>query len=200
MSSRTKRASRKVRWATIYFEVLVLIDILLGDVLRNHVVSHVPGTAAEVSSGPQVVRPQNCLFRCGNSASRWCAVRPWSHCIKRLIVTCGGSEIRRCTWSFDNVSFMIDTSCCPQMSWIRSCTRVVISPVSRGRRYFVIHTRCKWIYTVCAPRRYSIPEVYPRRARAESRRLKARVLTLPVRDNKQKVSEFDSEHVECRDC
>jgi hypothetical protein len=39
--SRTKRASRS-RWTqTIYFEVFVLIDILLGDVLCDYVVGHV---------------------------------------------------------------------------------------------------------------------------------------------------------------
>ena len=105
--------------------------------------------------------------RCGNSARRWCAVRPFSHCINRLIVTCGGSEINRCTWSFDTCPFMIDTSCWPQMSRIRSRTRVATSPCNAGLRYFVIHTRCKWISnTVCAPRRYSaIPEVYPARTR-----------------------------------
>ena len=42
-------------------------------------------------------------------------------------------------------------------------TRTATSPHSTARRYFVVHTRCKWIsYTVCAPRRYStIPQAYP---------------------------------------
>jgi hypothetical protein len=38
------------------------------------------------------------------------------------------------------------------MSRITSRTRVATSPLSAGRRYFAIHTRCKWISnTVCAP-------------------------------------------------
>ncbi len=44
--------------STIYFEVFVLIDILLGNVLRNHVVGHVAGTAAEAAPGPQVSSPE----------------------------------------------------------------------------------------------------------------------------------------------
>src|SRR6202051_2405866 len=93
--------------STIYFEVFVLIDVLVGDVFCNHIVRHVTGTA----------------------------------------------------------TVMIDTSCWTQMSQIRSRTRVATSPCKAGLRYFVIHTRCKWISnTVCAPRRYSaIPEVYPAR-------------------------------------
>src|SRR6202051_4401388 len=40
--------------STIYFEVFVLIDILLGDVLCDYVVCHVAGTTAEIVSRPQV--------------------------------------------------------------------------------------------------------------------------------------------------
>jgi hypothetical protein len=40
-----------------------------------------------------------------------CAVFPFSHCISRLIVTCGGIETSRCTWSFDTCPFIIFTSC-----------------------------------------------------------------------------------------
>ncbi len=78
--------------STIYFEVLVLIDILLGDVLRNDVVGYVAGTAAEVSSGPQVSSPELLLQM---RELRQQMVRCSS--LERLIVTCGGSEISRCT-------------------------------------------------------------------------------------------------------
>jgi len=44
--------------STIYFEVFVHIRILFGDVLRNDVVGHVAGTAAEVSACPQVSSPK----------------------------------------------------------------------------------------------------------------------------------------------
>ena len=44
--------------STIYFEVFVHIRILFGDVLRNDVVGHVSGTAAEVSACPQVSSPK----------------------------------------------------------------------------------------------------------------------------------------------
>jgi hypothetical protein len=44
--------------STMYFEVLVLVDVLFGDVLRNDVIGHGAGTAAEVSSGPQVSSPE----------------------------------------------------------------------------------------------------------------------------------------------
>ena len=132
--------------STIYFEVLVLIDILLGDVFCDHIVRHFTGAAAEVASRPQVPPP-------------------------KLFLQMGelGQKVVRRTGPFDTCPFMIDTSCCPQISRIRSRTRVATSPCSAGLRYFVIHTRCRWISkTVCAPRRYSaIPEVYPR-ARAES--------------------------------
>src|SRR5580658_4884925 len=44
--------------STIYFEVFVLIDILLGDVLCDYIVRHVAGTAAEIASRPQVAYPK----------------------------------------------------------------------------------------------------------------------------------------------
>jgi hypothetical protein len=44
--------------STIYFEVFVLVDVLLGDVFCDHVVGHVAGTAAEISSRPQVSSPE----------------------------------------------------------------------------------------------------------------------------------------------
>jgi hypothetical protein len=93
-----KRASRS-RWAqpyTLYFEILVLIDILLSDLLAMTSSVALPELQQKYPRAHRC-RPQNCLFRCGNSASRWCAVRPLSHCIKRLTVICGGSDISRCT-------------------------------------------------------------------------------------------------------
>ncbi len=42
----------------------------------------------------------------------WCAVFPFSHCSNRLIVTCGGIDTNRCTWSFATCPFLIFTSCC----------------------------------------------------------------------------------------
>ena len=101
-------------------------------------------------------RPQNCFFKCGNSPRRWCAVLPFSHCSNRLILTCGGIDTNRCTWSFDTCPFRIFTSCRRQMPRIKSRTRSATSPLNADRRYFVIHTKCKWISnTACAPRRYS---------------------------------------------
>jgi hypothetical protein len=40
---------------TIYFEVLVLIDVLLGDVFCDDIVRHVAGTATEIASCPLMV-------------------------------------------------------------------------------------------------------------------------------------------------
>ena len=83
---------------TIYFEVFVSILILLGDIFRDHVVRHITRTAAEVASRPQVPSPKLLLQMRRHSASKWCAVLlPFNHGISRLIVTCGGSEISRCT-------------------------------------------------------------------------------------------------------
>jgi hypothetical protein len=59
-----------------------------------------------------------------------------------------------------------------QMRAMRDAT----SPCIAGLRYFVIHTKCKWISnTVCAPAGIPFPK-FTQRARAESRRLKATVL------------------------
>ena len=44
--------------STIYFEVFILIDILLGDVFCDDVIRHIAGTAAEVASRPQVSSPK----------------------------------------------------------------------------------------------------------------------------------------------
>jgi hypothetical protein len=82
--------------STIYFEVFVLIDILLGDVFCDDIVRDITRTTAEVASCPQMSSPE-LFLQCGNSANRWCAVLPFSHRINLLIVTCGGSEINRCT-------------------------------------------------------------------------------------------------------
>jgi len=43
---------------TIYFEVLVLIDILPGNVFCDHVVRHVAGTTAEVAPRPEGSSPK----------------------------------------------------------------------------------------------------------------------------------------------
>jgi hypothetical protein len=43
---------------TIYSEVFILIDVLLRDVLRDHLVGHIPGTAAEIPARPQVPPPE----------------------------------------------------------------------------------------------------------------------------------------------
>ena len=99
--------------STIYSEVLVVIDILLGNILRNHVVRHIAGAAAK-GFRAHICRPQNCFLICGNSAIMWCAVFPFSHCSNRLIVTCGGIDTNKCTWSFATCPFMIFTSCCAQ--------------------------------------------------------------------------------------
>jgi len=55
---------------TIYFEVFIDVCILFGDVLRNDVVGHVAGTTAKYPRAHRC-RPQNCFFRCGNSASTY---------------------------------------------------------------------------------------------------------------------------------
>src|ERR1019366_8979136 len=44
--------------STIYFEVLVLINILLGAVLCDYLVGHVARTAPEMPSCPQVPSPK----------------------------------------------------------------------------------------------------------------------------------------------
>src|SRR5215831_6058608 len=139
--------------STIYSEILVLIDILFRDVLRNYLVRYIAGTTAEVSSGPHVPSPE-LLFNVRKLRHQVVRRLPFSHCSSRLMVTCGGIDTNRCTWSLATCPFMMFTSCCAQMSRIRSRTRVATSPRSAGRRDFVIHTRCKWISnTVCAPRR-----------------------------------------------
>jgi hypothetical protein len=44
--------------STIDSEILILVDILLGNVLRDYLVGDVTRTAAEVSSRPQVPPPE----------------------------------------------------------------------------------------------------------------------------------------------
>src|SRR5215472_2256103 len=44
--------------STIYSKIFVLIDILIGYVLRNHLVGHIPRTAAKVSPRPQMSPPE----------------------------------------------------------------------------------------------------------------------------------------------
>jgi hypothetical protein len=98
--------------STIYFEVFALIDILLGDVLRDYVVRDVAGPAAAIASRPQVASPKLLLLvrKLSEKAVRRTALQPLH---QPLSITCGGSELNRCTWSFDTCPFMIETSCCP---------------------------------------------------------------------------------------
>lgn len=44
--------------STIYSEILVLIDVLVRDVLRHHLIGHVSGTAAEVPTRPNMPTPE----------------------------------------------------------------------------------------------------------------------------------------------
>jgi hypothetical protein len=44
--------------STIYSKVLVLFDVLFGNVFGDHLISHIAGTAAEVSPRPQVSSPK----------------------------------------------------------------------------------------------------------------------------------------------
>jgi hypothetical protein len=44
--------------STIYFEVFVLIDILVSDVFCDDIVGHVFRTAAEIASCPKVSSPK----------------------------------------------------------------------------------------------------------------------------------------------
>jgi hypothetical protein len=110
--------------STIYSEILLSIDVLGGNVLRHPFVRHIARTAAEGSSHPQVA--PELLLICGNSAIRGCAVFPFNHCHSRRIVPCGGMDTKRCTGSVDTCPFLIVTSCCAQMSRIRS--RMPASP------------------------------------------------------------------------
>ena len=44
-------------------------------------------------------RPQNCFRNGANSCNILYAVFPFSRYTRRLIVTCGGIDTSRCTWS-----------------------------------------------------------------------------------------------------
>jgi hypothetical protein len=68
----------------------------------------------------------------------------------------GLSDKNKCTWSLDTCPLIISTDSFWQISLIISRTFNAISPVSIFFRYFVIHTRCKWIKkTLWLPWTYS---------------------------------------------
>ena len=73
-------------------------------------------------------RPQNSFRNGANSRSILYAVFPFSRCTSRLIVTCGGIDTSRCTWSLLTCPLMISTSDAPQISRIRSRTRDPTAP------------------------------------------------------------------------
>jgi hypothetical protein len=100
--------------STIYFEIFVLVNVLFGDVLCYYFVGPVARTAAEIASRPQMPPPK-LLFQVRKLGQQMVRRTPFQP-LNRLMVTCGGSEINRCTGSFDTCPFMIDTSCCPQIS------------------------------------------------------------------------------------
>ena len=43
---------------TIYFEIFVLLDVLFGNVFRDHLVRHIPRATAEISPCPQMPAPE----------------------------------------------------------------------------------------------------------------------------------------------
>ena len=151
--------------STIYSEVLVRCSVLIRNVLRDHFVCHVAGTTAEISSRPLVPSPK-LLLQVRKLCQQVMRGSPFQPLHQAADCHLRRQRDQQMHVVLRYVPFMIQTSCCPLMSRIRSRTLVAISPVSAGRRYFVIHTKCSWISnTVCAPRRYSIPEVYPARTR-----------------------------------
>ena len=79
---------------TIYSEILVRSRVLIGDVLRDNFIGDIARATAEVSSRPQVPTPELFLQvrKLGQQVMRSPA---FSHCIRRLIVVCGGIETSR---------------------------------------------------------------------------------------------------------
>jgi hypothetical protein len=93
-------------------------------------------------------RPQNCFFKCGYSPNKWCAVFPFSHChlrrhrYKQMHMILGHVPLH-------DLHLVFRANIPDQIPDAGSHF-----PTQRGRRYFVIQTRCRWISkTVCAPLR-----------------------------------------------
>src|ERR1700683_750118 len=137
--------------STIYSEIRILIDILFGNILGNHLIGDIPRTAAKISSCPQVPSPELFLQMRILRQQMVCCLpfQPLQQAADRHL---RWDRYEEMYMVLGHMPFMIWPSCCPHISRIKSRTRLATSPLSAGRRYFVIHTTCRWISkTVCAP-------------------------------------------------
>ena len=138
--------------STIYFEVLILIDVLLCDIFCNDVVGYVAGTTAKVAPSPQMPPPE-LLLQVGKLRQKM---------VRRPAFQPLHQPANRHLWRQRDQQMHVILRYMPLHDRHivlpadipdQSRTRVGISPVDAGRRYFVIHTRCRWIskYDVRAP-------------------------------------------------
>ena len=138
-ASTRKSSSRSWFWFSMY--ALITSSVTLPELQQKY---------------PRAQRccPQNFFLSIGNSWNSRYDVFPFSLWSSLLMVSWGGMDRNRWIWSLDTCPFIIATSCCMQSSRTMSRTRRAISPTREGRRYFTIHTICRWIANcVCAPLR-----------------------------------------------
>src|SRR3954447_22149489 len=128
--------------STIYTEVFVVALVLVSNVLGNNLIGYIPRTATEIAARPQVPSPKLLL-----QVRKFCqqmmgcfALQPLQQSADRYLRRNRKEQMHMI---LATCPFIIFISCCPQMSRTRSRTRTPTSPVNAGRRYFVIHTRCK---------------------------------------------------------
>ena len=152
--------------STIYFEVFVLIDVLLGDIFGDDVVRHIAGDTAEIASRPQMPSPE-LLLQVGKFCQkvvRRAALQPLHQPTDRHLWRQRDQQVHMVFryLPLHDRHVMLSADVPDQIPDPRSHLAV-----QRRPPVLVIHTRCKWISnTVCAPFRYSaIPKVYPARTR-----------------------------------
>ncbi len=100
--------------------------ILIRYIFRDHLVGHIPATAAELSPCPQMPTPK-LLLQMRKFSHQLVRTLPLQPLDQRLIVTCGGIDTNRCRWSFATCPFRI-VIVLPQISRIMSLTRVPLPP------------------------------------------------------------------------
>src|SRR3954447_24830750 len=128
--------------STIYTEVFVVALVLVSNVLGNNLIGYIPRTATEIAARPQVPSPKLLLqVRKFRQQMMGCfTLQPLQQSADRYLRRNRKEQMHMIVRyvPLHYLHFVL-----PQISRTRSSSRTATSPVNAGRRYFVIHTRCK---------------------------------------------------------
>src|SRR3954452_14771543 len=127
--------------STIYTEVFVLALVLISNVLGNNFVGYIPRTT-EIAARLQVPSLKLLLqVRKFRQQMMGCFTHQSLQQSADRYLRRNRKEQMHMILRYTPLHYLHFVL--PQISRTRSCSRTATSPVNAGRRYFVIHNRCK---------------------------------------------------------